>query len=184
MGDYLKTYREEIIPAMMKRFDYKNPMQVPRLLKIVVNKGIGSAHSNSKLLDEALAELATITGQAPVVTRARKSIASFKIRAGFTVGCRVTLHRKRMYEFLDRLINVAIPRIRDFRGLPRKGFDGRGNYTLGIKEQVIFPEIPYDQITYVSGMSIAFVTNAKTDEEALALMEAFGMPFVKAQEAS
>ncbi len=183
MGDYLKMYRDEMIPAMMKRFDYKNPMQVPRLLKIVINKGIGEAHSNSKMLEEAIAELAAITGQTPVVARARKSIAGFKIREGFPVGCRVTLRRRRMYEFLDRLVNVAIPRIRDFRGLPRKGFDGRGNFTLGITEQIIFPEVPYDKIAHISGMSITFVTDAETDEEAMALLEAFGMPFVRMREA-
>lgn len=174
-----KLYQEYIIPEMMKRFGYKNVMQVPRLVKIVINMGVGQATQDPKLLEMAMKELAKITGQQPVIRRARKSISNFKLRAGMAIGCKVTLRRERMYEFLDRLINAAIPRIRDFRGLSDKSFDGRGNYTLGIKEHVIFPEINVDEVERIFGMDITIVTTAKTDEEAYELLRLFGMPFVR-----
>jgi len=174
-----KLYHEVIIPEMMKRFGYKNVMQVPRLVKIVVNMGVGQATQDPKLLEMAMKELAKITGQQPVIRRARKSISNFKLRAGMAIGCKVTLRRERMYEFLDRLINAAIPRIRDFRGLSDKSFDGRGNYTLGIKEHIIFPEINVDEVERIFGMDITIVTTAKTDEEAYELLRLFGMPFRK-----
>jgi len=170
-------YEEQVLPALMKKFNYKNRMQAPRFVKIVVNMGIGEASQNIKLLESAMNDLAIITGQRPVIRRARKSIASFKLRAGAPVGCKVTLRGARMYEFYDRLVNVAIPRIRDFRGLPRKSFDGRGNYTLGIKEQIIFPEIDYDKVDRIMGMDITIVTSAKTDEEASELLRLMAMPF-------
>jgi large subunit ribosomal protein L5 len=174
-----KLYQEVIIPEMMKKFGYKSVMQVPRLVKIVVNMGVGQATQDPKLLEMAMKELAKITGQQPVIRRARKSISNFKLRAGMAIGCKVTLRRERMYEFLDRLINAAIPRIRDFRGLSDKSFDGRGNYTLGIKEHIIFPEINVDEVERIFGMDITIVTSAKTDEEAYELLRLFGMPFRK-----
>ncbi len=174
-----KLYQEVIIPEMMKKFGYKSVMQVPRLVKIVVNMGVGQATQEPKLLEMAMKELAKITGQQPVIRRARKSISNFKLRAGMAIGCKVTLRRERMYEFLDRLINAAIPRIRDFRGLSDKSFDGRGNYTLGIKEHIIFPEINVDEVERIFGMDITIVTTAKTDEEAYELLRLFGMPFRK-----
>jgi large subunit ribosomal protein L5 len=174
-----KLYQEVIIPEMMKKFGYKSVMQVPRLVKIVVNMGVGQATQDPKLLEMAMKELAKITGQQPVIRRARKSISNFKLRAGMAIGCKVTLRRERMYEFLDRLINAAIPRIRDFRGLSDKSFDGRGNYTLGIKEHIIFPEINVDEVERIFGMDVTIVTTAKTDEEAYELLRLFGMPFRK-----
>ncbi len=174
-----KLYHEVIVPEMMKKFNYKNVMQVPKLVKIVVNMGVGQATQDPKLLEMAMKELAKITGQQPVIRRAKKSISNFKLRAGMAIGCKVTLRRERMYEFLDRLINAAIPRVRDFRGLSDKSFDGRGNYTLGIKEHVIFPEINVDEVERIFGMDITIVTTAKTDEEAYELLRLFGMPFRK-----
>ena len=170
-------YKEECIPAMMQEFRYKSSMQVPRLKKIIVNMGLGEATQNIKILDSASAELAAIAGQKPVITRARKSIAAFKLREGMPIGCMVTLRRDKMFEFLDRLLNVALPRVRDFRGVSDKAFDGRGNYTLGIKEQIIFPEIDYDKIDKIKGMNITIVTSASTDEEAKFLLKRLGMPF-------
>ncbi|MFU0827045.1 MAG: 50S ribosomal protein L5 [Lachnoclostridium sp.] len=174
-----ETYMNEIIDSMTKKFGYKNPMEVPKLDKIVINMGVGEARENSKLLDAALKDLEIISGQKPVVTRAKKSVANFKIREGMPIGCKVTLRGDKMYEFADRLINLALPRVRDFRGVNPNAFDGRGNYALGIKEQVIFPEIEYDKIDKVRGMDIIFVTTAKTDEEARELLTLFGMPFKK-----
>lgn len=174
-----KKYKEEVVGALMKHFDYKSVMQVPRLQKIVVNMGVGEAISNSKLLDAAVEDMRKITGQQPQVTRARKSIANFKLREGMPIGCRVTLRGARMYEFLDRLVNVALPRIRDFRGLPTKSFDGRGNYTIGLKEHINFPEIHYDKILKLLGMDITFVTTAKTDAESRQLLALMNMPFRK-----
>ncbi len=174
-----KLYQEVIVPEMMKKFNYKNVMQVPRLVKIVINMGVGQATQDPKLLEMAMKELAKITGQQPIIRRAKKSISNFKLRAGMAIGCKVTLRRERMYEFLDRLINAAIPRIRDFRGLSDKSFDGRGNYTLGIREHVIFPEINVDEVERIFGMDITIVTTAKTDEEAYELLKLFGMPFRK-----
>jgi len=170
-------YRQEIVPALMKELGLSNPFQVPRLEKIVLNMGLGEATANSKILESALDQLAVISGQKPVVTRARKSIANFKLRQGQAIGCAVTLRSNRMYEFLDRLVNISLPRVRDFKGVSSKAFDGRGNYTLGIREQIIFPEINYDQIEKVKGLNISIVTTAKTDELALALLRKFGMPF-------
>jgi large subunit ribosomal protein L5 len=170
-------YKEECIPTMMQEFRYKSSMQVPRLKKIIVNMGLGEATQNIKILDSASAELAAIAGQKPVITRARKSIAAFKLREGMPIGCMVTLRREKMFEFLDRLLNVALPRVRDFRGVSDKAFDGRGNYTLGIKEQLIFPEIDYDKIDKIKGMNITIVTSASTDEEAKFLLKRLGMPF-------
>ena len=174
-----ETYQKEIVDGMTKKFGYKNVMQVPRLEKIVINMGIGEAKENSKVLDAAMAELAIISGQKPVATRAKNSIANFKIREGMPIGCKVTLRGERMYEFLDRLINLALPRVRDFRGVNPNAFDGRGNYALGIKEQLIFPEIEYDKVDKVRGMDVIFVTTAKTDEEARELLAQFNMPFAK-----
>ncbi len=164
---------------MTKKFEYKNPMEVPKLVKIVVNMGVGEAKENAKLLDAAVADMETITGQHAIKTKAKKSIANFKIREGMPIGCKTTLRGERMYEFADRLINLALPRVRDFRGVNPNAFDGRGNYTLAIKEQLIFPEIEYDQIDKVRGMDIVFVTTAKTDEEARELLRLFNMPFAK-----
>lgn len=175
-------YRDEVVPALMKHFSYKNLMQVPRLEKVILNVGIGDAHQEQKLLESVLDELRTISGQAPVVTRARKSISNFKLREGMQVGARVTLRRAHMWEFVDKLFNLAIPRIRDFRGLPDRSFDGRGNYSMGIKEQIVFPEIDYDKVEKIHGMDITFVTTAKTDEEAKSLLEELGCPFRKRQE--
>jgi large subunit ribosomal protein L5 len=170
-------YKERIVPELIKRFGYKSVMQVPKITKITINMGLGEAVTDKKVLENALQDLALISGQKGVMTRARKSIAAFKIRAGMPIGCKVTLRRERMYEFLDRLINVAIPRIRDFRGLNPKAFDGHGNYTLGIKEQIIFPEIDYDKIDALRGMDITITTSARTDEEGRALLEMFNFPF-------
>ncbi|HVG58709.1 MAG TPA: 50S ribosomal protein L5 [Hyalangium sp.] len=170
-------YRKEGVPALMKELGVKNPYQVPRLEKIVVNMGLGEALANNKILESAVDQLGAITGQRPVVTRARKSIANFKLRQGQAIGCAVTLRGDRMYEFLDRLISVALPRVRDFKGVSPKAFDGKGNYTLGVREQIIFPEINYDQIEKVKGLNISFVTTAKNDEQGLALMRHFGVPF-------
>ena len=170
-------YRKEGVPALMKEFGFSNPNQVPRLEKIVINMGLGEALANNKLLESAVDQLAAITGQRPVVTRARKSIANFKLRQGQAIGAAVTLRNDRMYEFVDRLVNVALPRVRDFKGVSGKAFDGKGNYTLGIREQIIFPEINYDQIEKVKGLNISFVTTAKNDEQGLALMRHFGLPF-------
>lgn len=176
---FKKLFREQIVPHIMKKFNFKNPMQVPRLNKIVVNMGIGAAKENPKLMESAVNELGLITGQKPSVRRARKAIASFKLRAGIPIGCKVTLRDNIMYEFLDRFINIALPRSRDFKGIPRTGFDGRGNYTLGIKEEIIFPELNLDKIEVMKGMNISFVTTAKSDEECMALLEGFGLPFEK-----
>jgi large subunit ribosomal protein L5 len=170
-------FRSEGIPSLMKELGLKNPHQVPRLAKIVVNMGLGEALANAKILESAVDQLGAITGQKPVVTRARKSIANFKLRQGQAIGCAVTLRGDRMYEFLDRLISVALPRVRDFKGVSPKAFDGKGNYTLGVREQIIFPEINYDQIEKVKGLNISFVTTASNDEQGLALMRHFGMPF-------
>ena len=174
-----ETYQKEIVDGMTKKFGYKNVMQVPRLEKIVINMGIGDAKENSKVLDAAMAELAIISGHKPVATRAKNSIANFKIREGMPIGCKVTLRGERMYEFFDRLINLALPRVRDFRGVNPNAFDGRGNYALGIKEQLIFPEIEYDKVDKVRGMDVIVVTTAETDEEARELLAQFGMPFKK-----
>lgn len=172
-----ERYRTEVVPALIKRFDYKNVMQVPRVRKIVINMGVGEAVGDSKALDAAIEDLATISGQKPMVTRAKKSIAAFKIRTGMAIGCKVTLRGDRMYDFLDKLVSVALPRIRDFRGVPPRAFDGRGNYTLGIREQLIFPEVDYDKVDKVRGMDITIVTDARSDEEALELLRQLGMPF-------
>jgi large subunit ribosomal protein L5 len=172
-----ERYRTQVVPALMKERGYRNPFQVPRLEKIVINMGVGEARDNAKVMDFATADLAAISGQKPIVTRAKKSIANFKLRAGVPIGAKVTLRGARMYEFLDRLINVALPRVRDFKGVPAKGFDGRGNYALGLREQLIFPEIVYDRVDKVRGMDISIVTTAETDEEARALLAHLGMPF-------
>jgi len=172
-----EKYQKEVVPALKKEFGYKSPMQVPKVTKVVVNVGLGEAIQNPKLMDAAVKEVADITGQKPVVRKAKKSIASFKLREGMAIGCMVTLRQEKMWEFLDRLINVALPRIRDFKGVSGKAFDGRGNYTLGLKEQFIFPEIDYDKVEMVHGMDIAVVTTAKTDEEGKALLRHLGMPF-------
>ena len=172
-------YNDQIKDAMVKKFGYKNPMEVPKLDKIVINMAIGEAKENSKILDVAMKELATIAGQKAVLTRAKNSIANFKIREGMPLGCKVTLRGDRMYEFLDRLVNLSLPRVRDFRGVSADSFDGRGNYALGIKEQIIFPEIEYDKIDKVRGMDVIIVTTAKTDEEARELLTQFNMPFKK-----
>jgi large subunit ribosomal protein L5 len=170
-------YRENVVPDLTKKFGYKSPMQVPRITKITVNMGVGEATADKKILDNAVADLTKIAGQKPVITKAKKSIANFKVRAGYPVGCMVTLRGPRMYEFLDRLVTVAMPRVRDFRGLSNRAFDGRGNYTLGVKEQIIFPEIEYDKIDALRGMNISITTTAKSDEEARALLAAFRFPF-------
>jgi large subunit ribosomal protein L5 len=170
-------YDKEIVPQMIKDFDYKNVMEVPRVEKVVINMGLGEAIQNIKILDSAVEELAAITGQKPVITKAKKSIASFKLREGMPIGCMVTLRKAKMFEFLDRLMNVALPRVRDFKGISGTAFDGRGNYTLGIKEQMIFPEISYDKVEKVKGLNVTIVTNAKTDEECKALLRHLGMPF-------
>lgn len=177
MSRLKEYYKKEVVPALIKAFDYKNPMEVPRLVKIVVNMGLGEAVQNVKILDRAVEEMTMIVGQKPVITKARKSIATFKLRQGMSIGCCVTLRQERMYEFLDRLVNVALPRVRDFRGIPAKSFDGRGNFALGLKEQIIFPEIEYDKVEKIRGMNIAIVTTAKTDDEARQLLKLMGMPF-------
>jgi len=170
-------YKETVVPQLMERFSYSNTMEVPKVTKITLNMGVGEAVADKKVMDKAVGDMAAIAGQQPIVTYSRKSVASFKIRDGWPVGCKVTLRRERMYEFLDRLVNVAIPRVRDFRGLNRKSFDGRGNYSLGVKEQIMFPEIDYDKIDMIRGMDITITTTAKSDEEAQALLEAFNFPF-------
>ncbi len=177
MSRLKETYQTDLMPALTKEFRYTSPMEVPRLEKIVLNMGLGEAIQNIKVLDAAMEELTLIAGQRPVVTRARKSIASFKLREGMPIGCMVTLRKGMMYEFFDKLVNVALPRVRDFRGLSDKSLDGRGNYTLGIKEHIIFPEIEYDKIDKIKGLNITIVTTAKTDEEGKALLKMMGMPF-------
>jgi len=173
------TYESDIKVAMIKKFGYKNVMQVPRLEKIVLNMGVGDARENAKVLESAVKDMTEISGQKPVITKAKKSVANFKLREGMPIGCKVTLRGERMYEFADRLINLALPRVRDFRGVSADSFDGRGNYALGIKEQIIFPEIEYDKVDKVRGMDVIFVTTARTDEEARELLRLFGMPFKK-----
>ncbi|MSO22229.1 MAG: 50S ribosomal protein L5 [Acidobacteria bacterium] len=177
MSRLKERYMKEIAPAMGKEYGYKNVMAIPKLEKIVINIGLGEAIQNAKLLDTAADELGQITGQRPVITRAKKSIASFKLRQGMPIGCSVTLRGQRMYEFLDRFLNTALPRVRDFRGLSTKSFDGRGNYTLGLRDQLIFPEIDYSRVSKIKGMNISVVTTAKTDDEARTLLRLFGMPF-------
>ena len=172
-----KFYKEDVMPKLMERFGYTNPMQVPRLSKITLNMGVGEAATNKKILENAVADMTKIAGQRPVTTKSRVSVASFKIRDGWPIGCKVTLRRAKMYEFFDRLVNVALPRVRDFRGVSGRSFDGRGNFNMGIKEQIIFPEIDYDQVDAMRGMDIAITTTAKTNEEAKALLEAYGFPF-------
>ncbi len=180
MARLLDRYRQEIVPAMMEEHSYKNVMQVPKLTKIVINIGLGEAIQNAKAIDAAVGDLQAITGQKPVVTKAKKSIAAFKLREGMPIGARVTLRGDRMWDFLDRLISIALPRVRDFRGVPRKSFDGRGNYTLGVKDQLIFPEIDYNKVDKARGMNINITTTAKTDAEGLALLRLLGMPFAGA----
>jgi len=179
MNRLKEKYQKEITPALMSKFNYTSVMQTPKLEKIVVNMGVGEAVQNSKALDSAVEELATLSGQKPIVTKAKKSIAGFRLREGMPIGCKVTLRGERMYEFLDKLISISLPRVRDFRGISKKSFDGRGNYTLGVKEQLIFPEIDYDKVSKVRGMDIVIVTTANTDEEARELLGQFGMPFQK-----
>ena len=174
-----KRFSDEIAPALMKKFNYSSVMQVPKLKKICLNQGVNGATSDKKLVDLAVVEMSSIAGQKAVASYAKKAISNFKLREGMPIGCRVTLRSDRMFEFLDRLVSVSLPRVRDFKGINNKGFDGRGNYTLGIKEQIIFPEIEIDKVTKINGMDITFVTSAKSDEEAYALLEAFGMPFKK-----
>ena len=175
----LKKYREEIAPALQAKFGYTSTMEIPRLEKIVINMGVGDATQNAKLIEAAVEDLTAISGQKPVITKAKKSIAVFKVREGQEIGCKVTLRGARMYEFLNKLVNIALPRVRDFRGVSAKAFDGRGNYTLGVKEQLIFPEINYDKVVKVRGMDIVIVTTAQTDEEGRELLRLFGMPFEK-----
>ncbi len=177
MAKLKEVYQEKVVPALMKRFGYKNGMEVPKLDKIVINMGLGEAIQNIKILDSAVQELIQIAGQKPVITKAKKSIAQFKLRTGMPIGCMVTLRKERMYEFFNRLVNVALPRVRDFKGLSGKSFDGRGNYALGVREQLIFPEIHYDKVDKVKGMNIVIVTTAKTDEEGKELLKLLGMPF-------
>jgi large subunit ribosomal protein L5 len=175
----LEIYNKEVVPALTKEFSFTNPMQVPRLTKIVVNMGLGEAVQNSKIIDAAVADLTLIAGQKPVVTKARKSIATFKLREGMPIGAMVTLRQARMWEFYDRLVTFALPRVRDFKGVSAKAFDGRGNYTLGVREQIVFPEIEYDKVDKIKGLNITLVTSAKTDEHGRALLRALGMPFRK-----
>ncbi|MGM9948431.1 50S ribosomal protein L5 [Floccifex sp.] len=179
MNRLQERYQNVVVPQLMKEFNYTSVMEVPKIDKVVVNIGVGDAITNAKLLDEAVEELTAITGQAPVITKAKKSIANFKLREGMSIGCKVTLRRQKMYEFLDKLFNISLPRVRDFRGVSDTSFDGRGNYTLGIKEQIIFPEIDFDKVNRSRGMDIVIVTTAKTNEEARALLKAMGMPFKK-----
>ncbi|WZL82158.1 50S ribosomal protein L5 [Vallitaleaceae bacterium 9-2] len=179
MSRLIETYNDEIKDAMMKKFEYKSIMEVPKIEKIVINMGVGEAKENAKILDNAVGDLTKIAGQKPLITKAKKSVAVFKVREGMNIGCKVTLRGKRMYEFLDRLVNLALPRVRDFRGVNPNAFDGRGNYALGLKEQIIFPEIEYDKIDKIRGMDVIFVTTANTDEEARELLTLFGMPFRK-----
>jgi len=174
-----KQYKEQVVPALMTQFGYTSPMQVPKLEKIVLSRGVGEAVNDKKLIDYASDEMGLITGQKPVVTKSKKAISNFKLREEMPIGVKVTLRRATMYEFLERFIHVSLPRVRDFKGIPNKGFDGRGNYTLGIKEQIIFPEIDVDKVNKITGMDITFVTTAKTDEEAFALLKEFGLPFQK-----
>jgi large subunit ribosomal protein L5 len=170
-------YKDTVVPELQKQFDYKNIMEVPRITKITLNMGVGEAVGDKKVMERAVGDMTAIAGQKPIINLARKSVASFKIRDGWPVGCKVTLRRERMYEFLDRLVNIAIPRIRDFRGLNRKSFDGRGNFSMGVKEQIMFPEIDFDKIDAIRGMDITITTTAKTDDEARALLKAFNFPF-------
>ena len=179
MNRLMERYQNDVVKSMMEKFNYSSRMQAPKIEKIVINIGVGDAVSNSKLLDEAVNELTLISGQKPIITRAKKSIAGFKLREGMPIGCKVTLRGERMYEFLDKLINISLPRVRDFRGVSNNSFDGRGNYTLGIKEQLIFPEINFDKVNKLRGMDIVFVTTAKTDEEGHELLAQLGMPFKK-----
>ncbi|MCR5733593.1 MAG: 50S ribosomal protein L5 [Lachnospiraceae bacterium] len=179
MSRYKDLYKDQIVDSMIKKFGYKNKMEVPKVDKIVINMGVGEAKDNAKILESAVKDLETISGQKVVITRAKNAIANFKIREGMNIGCKVTLRGERMYDFLDRLVNLALPRVRDFRGVNPNAFDGRGNYALGIKEQIIFPEIEYDKIDKVRGMDVIVVTTAKTDEEARELLTQFGMPFSK-----
>ena len=179
MSRLKEQYQNEIVDALIKKFGYKNIMEVPKLDKVVINMGVGEAKDNAKLLDSAIADMEKITGQKAVVCKAKKSVANFKLREGMAIGCKTTLRGEKMYEFVDRLINLALPRVRDFRGVNPNAFDGRGNYALGIKEQIIFPEIEYDKVDKVRGMDIIFVTTAKTDEEARELLAQFNMPFAK-----
>lgn len=179
MSRLKETYLKEIAPALKEKFGYKNVMQIPKVEKIVVNMGVGEAKDNAKVLESAAADMQLVTGQKPIITKAKKSIANFKIREGMNIGCKVTLRGEKMYDFMDRLINLALPRVRDFRGVNPNAFDGRGNYALGIKEQLIFPEVEYDKIDKVRGMDVIFVTTAHTDEEARELLTLFGMPFAK-----
>ena len=172
-----KMYKEEVAPALMKKFGYTNPMEVPKITKNTINLGVGEAATNKKILENAVADLAKITGQKPITTKSRVSVASFKIRDGWPIGCKVTLRRAKMYEFLDRLISISLPRVRDFRGVSGRSFDGRGNYNMGVKEQIIFPEIDFDAVDAIRGMDIAITTTAKNDAEAKALLEAFKFPF-------
>jgi len=177
MARFKETYHKEVVPALTKQFGYKSPMQVPRFTKVVLNMGVGEAVADKKILDSAVADMQKIGGQKPVVTKARKAIAGYKIREGYPIGCMVTLRNERMYEFLDRFVTIALPRVRDFRGISGRAFDGRGNYNIGIKEQIIFPEIDYDKIDALRGMNISIATTAKTDAEARALLAAFHFPF-------
>lgn len=177
MSQLKETYQKDLVPQLMETLKLKNPMQVPRLVKIVLNIGMGEAIHNMKLLDSAVEELTLISGQKPVITRAKKSIAAFKLREGMPIGCMVTLRRRRMYDFMSKLVNIALPRVRDFRGISGKAFDGRGNYSLGIREQIIFPEIEYDKIDKINGLNVSIVTSAKTDEEGKELLKLMGMPF-------
>ena len=179
MNRLKEKYSKEVVPSLMNKFNYKSVMEVPKLEKIVINMGVGDATSNSKLLDAAVADLARISGQKPVITKARKSIAGFKVREGQSIGCKVTLRGENMYNFMDKLISIALPQVRDFRGVSPKAFDGRGNYTMGIKEQLIFAEIDYDEVVKVRGMDIVFVTTAKTNEESFELLNELGIPFRK-----
>ena len=179
MNRLLEKYNETVKPSLMKEFGYSSVMQAPKIVKVVVNMGVGDAIANAKLLDEAVEELTQITGQKPVITKAKKSIANFKLREGMAIGCKVTLRGERMYEFLDKLLNVSLPRVRDFHGVSATAFDGRGNYTLGVKEQLIFPEINFDKVSKVRGMDVVIVTTAKTNQEAFALLKGLGMPFAK-----
>lgn len=179
MARLRETYKDQVVPALMEKFQYKSIMQAPKVEKIVINMGVGEAKENQKFLDNAVEELMVIAGQRPVVTKARKSISNFKVREGMPVGCKVTLRGNHMYEFLDKLVNIALPRVRDFRGVSKTAFDGRGNYALGIKEQLIFPEINYDKIDKIRGMDIIITTTANTDEEARELLKLLGMPFSK-----
>ncbi len=177
MARLQEFYKETVVPQLMEKFSYSNVMEVPKVTKVTLNMGVGEAATDKKVMEKAVGDMTAIAGQKPIVTLSRKSVASFKIRDGWPVGCKVTLRRERMYEFIDRLVNVAIPRVRDFRGLNRKSFDGRGNYSMGVKEQIMFPEIDYDKIDTIRGMDITITTNAKSDEEARALLEAFNFPF-------